>query len=397
MKSFLKLALVLVVFMPILKAQDVRLNGYLTSGKLQDGVAAFSKPANDAERFSLAVLQSLQGLQQFADGGSRLGFSRTLTSTGLPFLRALPRQAADAPVEQATPEKVRQIFQNLRNALKLANTTLAKVGEGEFKVQVNLSRAHLENNDGAPGMPLTESLGRIMGLRTSAEQELVVNFDSADAIWLKGYTHILVGLLDLFLAYDWSPVWAQSAHVLFTSPNPLPPIAKFLNLNQRMGPSEWADLIAGIHELHLVMTDPDGMRKFVTELQAATACSRICWKRIQAESDDDHEWLPSPKQTGPRGSKITQPEVDGWMVVLDEVDAILSGKKLLPHWRLKDGLGINVAKMVQTPPKLDLILIIQGSALVPYIEAGEVSGMDRWRTLVAPYGPGFASFALWSN
>jgi hypothetical protein len=127
------------------------------------------------------------------------------------------------------------------------------------------------------------------------------------------------------------------------------------------------------------------------------ACSRLCWQRVLAETDDDHEWLPSPKQTGPGGTKVTQQQIDGWIKVLDELDAILAGKKLLPHWRVKNGTGINVAKLVASPPKLDLILFIQGSALVPYFEEGTVSDLTAWRTLMQPFGPGFVRFALWSN
>jgi hypothetical protein len=398
MKSLLKLALALALLTPLLKAQDIRLDGYLSSGKLSDGLAAFAKPSSDADRFSLGVLQSLQGLQQFADGAGKLGIRETLGNSGLPFFRVLPRQAAGAPVEQATPEKVRQLFQNLRDALTKANATLAKIGDSDFKVQVNLTQAHLENKDGTPTMPLAESLGRIMNLQTNDTQDLVINFDSADAMWLKGYTHILLGLLDVVMSYDWRPVWNQSAHVLFTSPNPLPPIAKYTipNLGGQQF-SEWADLIAAVHELRLEVTDSDGLKKAVTEFRAAIVCSRTCWKRVLAETDNDHEWLPSPSQTGPRGSKITQEQIDGWMIVLNEVEAILAGKKLLPHWRVINGMGINVAKLVQSPPKLDLVLMIQGSSFAPFIEGGEVSDQARWRTLIAPFGPGFGSFALWSN
>ena len=396
MKSLLKIAMALVLLTPILKAQDTRLDGFLTSGKLQDGLTAFAKPTSDADRFSLAVLQSLQGLQQFADGAGKLGIKQSLASSGLPFFRVLPRQTS-APTEQATPEKIRALFQNLRDSLTKSNATLTKVGEGEFKVQVNLTQAHLENKDGTPGMPLAESLGRIMGMRATDEKDLVVNFDSADAMWLKGYTHILLGMLDVFMAYDWRPVWNQSAHVLFTSPNPLPPIAHFTITTQGGQFSEWADLIAAIHELRLEVTDSDGLKKAVTEFRSAIVCSKICWKRIQAETDDDQEWLPNPKQTGPRGSKVTQEEIDGWMTILAEVDSILTGKKLLPHWRIINGMGINVAKLVQSPPKFDLVLLIQGSALAPYIEGGDVSSLAHWRTLITPFGPGFANFALWSN
>jgi len=396
MKSLLKLALTLAMLTPLLKAQDTRLDAYLTSGKLQDGLAAFAKPASDADRFSLAVLQSLQGLQQFADGADSLGIKSTLANSGLPFFRVLPHQTG-AKVEQVTPEKVRALFQNLREALTKANATLAKVGDSDFKVQVNLSQAHLTNKDGVPAMPLTESLGKILSLQTSDDKDLVINFDSADAMWLKGYTHVLLGLLDIVMAYDWKPVWNQSAHVLFTSPSPLPPIAKYTVTNQGSQFSEWADIIAAVHEMRLEVADSDGLKKAVTEFRAAIGCSKTCWKRVLAETDDDHEWLPSPSQTGPRGSKITQEQIDGWMTVLNEVDSILTGKKLLPHWRIINGMGINLAKLVQSPPKLDLVLMIQGSAFAPFIEGGDVSDQTRWRTLIAPFGPGFAGFALWSN
>ncbi len=396
MKSLIKLTLALALLTPVLNAQSPNLDAYLTSGKLQDGLAAFSKPSNDADRFSLAVLQSLQGLQQFADGAAKLGIKQSLAGSGLPFFRVLPRSAT-GPVEQATPEKVRALFQNLRDALTKANATLAKVGTSDFKVQINLAQAHLENKDGVPGMPLSESLGRILGQRNSKEKDLVINFDSADALWLKGYTHVLVGLLDVFMAYDWRPVWNQAAQAFFASPNPLPPFAKYTVAGQGGQIGEWVDLIAAIHDMRLDLTDADGLKKAVTEFRAAIICSKNCWTRILAETDDDQEWLPNPKQTGPRGAKVTQEQIDGWMTILAEVDGILTGKKLLPHWRIINGMGINVAKLAQTPPKFDLVLFIQGSAFAPYIQGGEVSTQAQWRTLTAPFGPGFSNFALWSN
>ncbi|MFT3780979.1 MAG: hypothetical protein QM790_03120 [Nibricoccus sp.] len=397
MKSLLGLAMALTLLASISKAQDIRLNNYLSTGKLQDGLTAFAKPSDDAERFSLGVLQALQGLQQFADGAGKLGIKQSV-GRSIPFFRIVPPASpASGPVELATPDKVRALFSNLREALKKSNATLSKVGDTDFKVQVNLSKIYLENKDGAPGMPLADSLGRILGVRGEPEQDIIVNFDSADALWLKGYTHILTGFLEVFMSYDWSPVWNQCAYLLFTSPNPLPPLAKYAKPNQGPGMTEWADLIAALHELRLDVKDSDGLKKAAFEFRSAIACSRTCWSRIQAETDNDHEWLPSPTQIGPRGAKVTQAEIDGWLAILSEVDAIITGKKLLPHWRILNGMGVNVARMIQTPPKLDLVLLVQGSAVVPYVEAGDVSNSVRWRTLTAPFGPGFMSFALWSN
>jgi len=71
----------------------------------------------------------------------------------------------------------------------------------------------------------------------------------------------------------------------------------------------------------------------------------------------------------------------------------------MPHWRLKPGTGISIARMAENPPAFDLVLLVQGSALLPYVEAGPVSDSARWRTLMEPFGRGFMfmRFAIWSN
>jgi hypothetical protein len=94
---------------------------------------------------------------------------------------------------------------------------------------------------------------------------------------------------------------------------------------------------------------------------------------------------------------VTRAEIDGWFKVLDELEAIARGKKLLPHWRIRGNRGINVDKFVAAPPKLDLILWIQGSAFLPFVEEGPMSDAETWRSLTGPFGPGFFRFAIWSN
>ena len=82
---------------------------------------------------------------------------------------------------------------------------------------------------------------------------------------------------------------------------------------------------------------------------------------------------------------------------MDETEHILKGEKLLPHWRIQDGTGINVDKLVHDPPPLDIILMIQGSAFVPYLEKGPISDASTWRMLTMPYGAGFTRFAIWTQ
>lgn len=378
------------------------LDDFLRAGRFRDGLAAYAEPADNAERFSLAVLQALDGFQRFSAGLGGLGLHPDLARSGIPFFRTVGAASAPESAAPATPEKVAGLFRDLHAALRQANATLAGLDEQPFGVLVNASQARMDGDgDGtvASNEMLMASMGRVLGLPTPAPDagDLLLRFDEADAAWLTGYTHFLSGLLEVLTAYDWMPVWNQCAHAAFLDPQPVPPIAQYAAKSHRGEMVEVLDYIAALHEMRLELLRPDALRAARDEFRAMVACSRTCWQRVLAETDDEHEWLPSPAQTGPGGARITAQQIDGWHRVLDELDAVLSGQKLLAHWRLKPGLGINVDQLVASPPRLDLVLLVQGSALIPYLEEGPTSDQTTWRTLMQPFGPGFARFALWSN
>jgi hypothetical protein len=305
------------------------LDDFLRDGKLREGLKAYAAPTNNAERFSLAVLQALDGFQQFSTGFNQLGFnpeiSRELARSRLPFLRMAKPNGKPGSRGVVTPEKIARLFGDLKEALRRANATLAAVNEEPFGVNVNWSQARLDlDGDGsvATNELLLVSLGRNFGLaaRGPADEDLVIRFDSADAVWLKGYTHFLMGLLDVLTAYDWMPVWNQCAHRIFCNPKPLPPIAQYSDhakTGRGFDEALMADLIAALHEMRLEPIQKDGLRKARDEFRAMIACSRVCWQRVLAETDNDHEWLPSPTQTGPRGAEITAEQIEGWRQVLD--------------------------------------------------------------------------------
>ncbi len=376
------------------------LDDFLHTGQIHEGLAAFASPKNNSERFSLAALQALDGMQQFSAGLHQLGINPEFTR--LPFLRVVPSGSPLVTNETATPEKVAALFSNLRTSLQHANATLGKMSDEDFKVEVNLSQAHLDfDGDGVVSTNelLMAVLGRTLGIpaRLKTGEDLMIHFDAADASWLKGYTHFLSGIIDILLAYDWLPVWNQCAHVIFQNPDPVPPIARYAPARQGRDIAQWIDLIAAVHDMRLEPRDKNGLLDARNEFRAMISCSRTCWNQVSAETDNDHEWLPSPAQTGPGGTKVTQQQIDGWRHILDELDDILAGKKLLPHQMIKSGTGINIDKLVKSPPPLDLILMIQGSAFIPYLEEGPVSDQATWRTLTQPFGPGFMQFAIWSQ
>ena len=113
------------------------------------------------------------------------------------------------------------------------------------------------------------------------------------------------------------------------------------------------------------------------------ALSRESWKFYLAEDDNDHEWIPNPKQTGViPGVTVTEEMVKGWTITfLDEADEILAGRKLIPFWRDAGGRGINLRRVFVEPRDFDLVLWVQGTAAAPYLEAGELTTPEVWQRL----------------
>jgi len=329
-----------------------RLDRYLRDGSIADGIAAFSGSSDNSETFSLALLQTLDGLQKFSAGFSNTGINPDITRSGIPFLRAISPPSSIS-TDAITPEAAAALFTEFKHALLRANTTLASMDGEDFGVTVNLSRVRLDldgNGVVATNEFLVNSLRRPFGFSppSPGEQDLVIRFDSADAAWLKGYTHFLSGVLSVITAYDWMPVWNQCAHVVFRNPLPRPPIAQASRpLATGTDLTSALDMIAAIHEMRLEPLRKDALETARNEFLSMVACSRLCWQRVLAESDNANEWLPSPTQTGPAGAKVTAEQIEGWHRVLDELELVLKGERLMPHWRLKPGTGISIARMAE--------------------------------------------------
>jgi hypothetical protein len=156
------------------------------------------------------------------------------------------------------------------------------------------------------------------------------------------------------------------------------------------------DLIAFIHLNHWPVVAPERMRSALAHLEAVPPLSRESWRRILAEQDDQNEWIPGPKQSALMpGLEVGEAQVEGWMLFLDEFEALLQGRKLLPHWRFEK--GINLRRFFLEPTTFDLVLLVQGSAALPYLEEGELTRQDTWRRIMALFGGDFFRYAVWFN
>ena len=140
------------------------------------------------------------------------------------------------------------------------------------------------------------------------------------------------------------------------------------------------------------------MGSALKHLEAMVALSRESWKSYLAETDDDHEWIPNPKQnTVMPGGKVADEMVKGWLDFLDEAEAILNGKKLVPFWRGSEKKGVNLQKIFTEPRELDAILWLQGTAAVPYLEDGPITQPEVWTRLSRVFRGEFVGLALWFN
>jgi hypothetical protein len=157
------------------------------------------------------------------------------------------------------------------------------------------------------------------------------------------------------------------------------------------------DAIAAIHLMKFPLAEPQRMTKILEHMRAVVSLSRESWQSILAETDNDREWLPNPKQKSVINNAIVTSEmINTWLSALDEMELILDGKKNLPFWRDPKS-SINFAKIFTNPSNFDLISWVQGTAATPYLEKGKVTDMNIWNAIQGAFGANLFNFVVWFN
>ncbi len=410
-------------------------------------------PDDDQARFALGAVQFLQAIEHLGQSLHRYGLSTGYHDptgmSGLPFLR-IPIPENPNP-EKVTYEGLRGVLRALIVDLETAERTLSSVKNQAIDFPLNIGYIHLDlNGDGAASgdEALWRIFKRVAGLPWLNEEEAAkfqTDFDKSDVPWLRAYSHLLMAIAEFPLAHDWRDAFETTFHGLFPKAG-LPSsaldeiyaetLAELAKLGAppiwpRRQPGEdrndfrerykkWrsspegeksrrinslrsqvqfggiADLIAFVHLNHWPVVEPARMRRVLEHLEAMVRLSRENWRRINSETDNRNEWIPSPKQSGvlPR-MRVTEDRVAGWMLFLNEFGALLEGKKLLPHWRFDR--GINLRRMFLEPSTFDIVLLIQGSAALPYLEEGELTSEETWRQMTAIFGGEFFRYFIWFN
>jgi hypothetical protein len=381
---------------------------YFHAGRLADGERALAAqldrdPKDDQARFGLGALQFLRAVEHLAQSLYRYGVrSDRGRQMNIPLLR-LPVPINPRP-EKLTYPAVCQILQDWVADLQKAEATLAGIKDDGVRFPLRVGRVRLDLlGDGKPHDPLIGLVTQYMGggRNLLPDPDLPVVFDRGDVAWLRAYCHLLMALGETALAHDGQELFDCTAHLFFT--NVETPYQFLTEPEQAIG--WWGipdgvnvlDLIALVHLIRLPVKEPDRLKAALGHLEKMLALSKESWKYILAETDDDHEWIPNPRQTGALGVRVSKEMVDSWLAFLDEAEELLAGKRLVPFWRGREERGVNLRRVFTEPRTFDLVLWVQGTAATPYLERGPLTRPEVWARLQRVFGGEFIGFALWFN
>ncbi len=383
---------------------------YLISGDLAGGQKALSailkdRPDDAQARFGLGTIQFVRAVEHLVQGFFKHGLQPDISGM-IPFAR-LPVPANPKP-EPIAYADLRTMFEQFIDDLATAEATLALVKDDAVSLPIHFGLVRLDlNGDGKATED--ETLWKLYSrLNAEVERDKVAGaeaagfrivFDRGDVAWMRGYCHLLMTFSEVYLAHDAKSLFDHTAHMFFARPmTPFP----FLKNNPKgindLGVGTIGDLASFVHLLHFPVKEPARMGSALNHLDAMVALSRESWKSYLAETDDDHEWIPNPNQnTVMPGGKVTGEMVNGWLDFLDEAEAILAGKKLVPFWRGGEKKGVNLQKVFTEPREMDAILWIQGTAAAPYLEDGPITQPEVWARLLRVFRGEFIGFAIWFN
>lgn len=366
-------------------------------------------PKDPLVPYALGAAAFFQSLENLATGLHRQGFESP-RSFMLPLLRLpVPPRAEPEPL---TYEGFRALLLEFRDGMQAAADRLDTVpADADIGVVADLRKLGIDlDGDGAIAPP--ESIAAIMAAMGGRDMdpsapppELVFRFDRADGFWLQGYANFLVAQADFWLAHDFQNAFDGSFHMLF--PRSGLPLQEALvpppeEEQTGMLMSEWrlADFVSFIHLVNWPVVEPERRQMARLKLLEMIRLSRENWKAILAETDNDREWLPGPRQKGVNpltGLEVGEEQVAAWHEALRMAEDLLEGRLLLPHFRIP-AKGINMKTFFDAPETFDLVLAITGPGVVPYLENGTLIAAEDFSRIRRQFGgAGFMTFAIWFN
>ncbi len=381
-------------------------NSELSRGQLtnvQNSLVSYlqAQPKDPEASFSLGISQFLEAVETLSQSLYRYGLnSKAGEEFGIPFLRLpIPLNPDPEPINY---QKWRLILEQFEADLATVDETIALVEDNPVKLTLEFGKIRLDLN-GDSRLTEGEEFWRIYSLYNPAVAELdaetlafPIAFDTGDAYWLRGYVNLLSAVTNIILAHDSELLFDTFGHLFF--PSTESPHREFYSSLEQISRINWVDIIAMIHLLRLDPIEQQRMQLALNHLETTINLSRLSWNSILAEEDNDREWIPNPQQESVIPARVSEEQINSWLSILEEGEAILQGKKLVPHWRVQNpNMGINLNRIFIEPRTLDFVLWVHGSGIIPYLESGEVSDRNTWLALIQAFGRNFIGFSIWFN
>ncbi len=392
-----------------------RLNELLSQGKLAEAETEFAKAASDdpddqQAKLAVGLVQFVRAIEGLAQDQYRYGLFHQYASN-IPVAR-IPVPLNPKP-QQISYKDSRQIVSRFGDQIGKAEQSLAAVDTQDVKLSLLLDHIRIDIDANGEATP-TENLWAIFseinrGIEAQQGEEFSLSVDGADVHWLRGYCHVLMAFCDFGLAYDGREWFERCGHLLYPDVESPYGFLKYEFVDDKLDARHFADIFAAIHLLNFPLKDADKMRSAHQHLLTMVEQSRRSWERALAETDDDREWIPNPKQQGVIGLRVSREQIDGWHEVLDEFEALLKGKKLIPFWRgggrnvfdtpdiPEQGTGINLKRFFTEPRDFDVVLFLTGTDAAPYLEEGPLSTPAAWQRMTRVFQGEFFGFAIWFN
>ena len=337
---------------------------------------------NNDQQFALGAVRFLRGIERSLQ--FRWQHNMAIKDFDIPVLRlpVPPNPNADP----FSPALIKVLFENLREDMALSQAALDAVS-GDATLELDLTTLWFDINmngiqDTGEGLigflsGATMSRRQAAAMQETLPENLPVKFDAADVAWLNAYTHLLSGLSELVIAFD-----------------PTEAITKVLETNQQMmdlrgniGSGNmydaqfggWVDRFAMVYGALNQQPTAENTRAAHGHFLAMIEQNKVFWAKVALETDNDLEWIPNANQTAALGFTLPEGAAEQWQAILGDAEKLLKGELLVEFWRIEPAGGVNIQKLFENPPVVDIVDWVQGAGLLPYLERGPTLSSRNFR------------------
>lgn len=395
MSRAVALFVVLSLTLPAVAGDPPLVEKYLHAGDLARGEialeAALEKaPRDDQIRFGLGFLRVVKAVERLGQSLHHYGLKPN--QEWVPTLR-LPVPANPEPAA-ISYRASRRIVEDFLRDLAAAEATLAGVTDDHVTLPLRVAKIRMDlTGRGTAEDSFTDVVKRMMGRLPDVlrdNPDLLISFDRGDVAWLRAYCHLVMGVCELYLAVD------SEAHFRMYGGS------TFARVTPRLTDDEAMALRDKRQNWVIPFREPERLGRFRKHLVEVCKQNRETWRFVRAETDDDHEWLPNPRQHGVLGLPVREEMIITWLRMIDEFEGLLEGRTVVSfNWQDKENFsrGLNIRKFLDNPPtELDIMDAIGDRPGNPYVEKGKPVNVDALSAGFSMFSqPLMMGYAAWFN